>query len=486
MSSNRVNPNGAITENGIKISEEEKKRGVGKLSHSLKFLYVYALATGAILTFVAYWDGMFISYCGPATGIAFFLMMLLILPVGFVYSELASMFPRVGVELVYNTIGINKHAGFLGAWLILGAWLAVPTAGVMGMLEWLRFAFFPNLTYTQLVIIGIMLLTTYCIISLIKNVVAGGIQTFMLFGALGGVTITSIIFFATKWNIQNMQPYFHTSLNNGSGFGWIIGMALLITPFFGFEIVPQMVEEGTFPIKDQNKAIIGSVVTCGLLYTIAYTALAGVLPWEELTGNGTCAPFASLRAIINLYGWKNYAILYGIVGVLFTIGTCVLGFWVSGVRMLYAMGRQNYLPKAFAKTNRFGQPILPNIFILAVSIFFFIMMNQYTYLQDMFNLMSFSCASAYALTMYASILLVKNHPEWPRPYKLRGGMPIRWFAFLSMLVIAVFCLIGQNRTAWLGLFGYYGVGVLIWLWMNLVKWRKDKVWMQTPDGLKEY
>jgi len=56
---------------------------------------------------------MFISYCGSATGMAFFLMMLLILPVGFVYSELASMFPRLGVEFVYNIIGINKHAVFL-------------------------------------------------------------------------------------------------------------------------------------------------------------------------------------------------------------------------------------------------------------------------------------------------------------------------------------------------------------------------------------
>ena len=468
------------------ITAEERARGVGVLSRSLRLLYVYALATGAILTFVAYWDGMFLTYCGPGTGMAFLLMMLLVLPVAFVYSELASMFPRVGVELVYNTVGINKHAGFAASWLIMGAWLAVPTAGVMGILDWIKFAFLPDLSYTQITIFGILVLVVYCAVSLIKNVVAGRVQTFMLFTALIGIVITSSIFFTTEWSIENMTPYFQTGLMEGSPKGWMIGMALLITPFFGFEIVPQMVEEGTFPIKNQYKAILGSVVTCGLLYAVAYTALAGVLPWEELTENGTSAPFASLRAIITLYDWDSYAVFYGVVAVLFTIGTCILGFWLSAVRMLYALGRQNFLPGIFVKTNRFGQPIVPNLFILGISILFFLVMNQYAYLQDMFNLMSFSCAGAYALTMIASIKLIRNHPEWPRPFKVRGGMALRWFAFLSMAIIAVLCLVGQNRTAWAGLGAYYGIGALLWLWMVLQRWKKSKVWMQTPEGLKEY
>lgn len=42
----------------------------------------------------------------------------------------------------------------------------------------------------------------------------------------------------------------------------------MITPYFGFETVPAMVEEGDFPIKDQKKAILGSVLTCGAIYTI--------------------------------------------------------------------------------------------------------------------------------------------------------------------------------------------------------------------------
>ena len=74
--------------------------------------------------------------------------------------------------------------------------------------------------------------------------------------------------FSGVWSFDNFKNFFYSQV--GSHFGipsWIIGMALLITPFFGFETVPQMVEEGDFPIKDSNKAILGSIVSCGIVYS---------------------------------------------------------------------------------------------------------------------------------------------------------------------------------------------------------------------------
>lgn len=40
----------------------EKKTNA--LSKSMKLIYVYAMATGAIFTFMCYWDGIFMSYTG--------------------------------------------------------------------------------------------------------------------------------------------------------------------------------------------------------------------------------------------------------------------------------------------------------------------------------------------------------------------------------------------------------------------------------------
>ncbi|WP_352420408.1 APC family permease [Proteiniborus sp.] len=473
-------------------SSNSKLDNTNVLKRSLSLLYVYALATGAILTFLGYWDGVFLTNAGPATFLSFGLMTLFVLPIAFVYCELSAMMPSTGAELVYNTIGINKHAGFWSSWLIMAAWIAVPPAAVMGIISWIDYAFELNMSYGQIVITGIIVLVIYTIISLLEIELAGKIQTFMLFASLIGVVLTGFLFlFSGHWSISNFSPFIRSALNGGGATGeggmagWLIGTALLVTPYFGFETVPQMVEEGTFPIKSMSKAILGSVLTCGALYVFFFFALAGMGPWEVLTEGGTSAPFVAIKVMQKL-GWGYYSLFFGIVGVLFPIGTCLLGFWISAVRLMYAMGRQNFLPKAFFKTNKHSQPILPNILILVLSLAAFGLMSSTSYLEDFFSLMAFACAVAYAISMISSIRLAKYHPEWERPYKLKGGQAFRWFALFIALLIAWLCTLGQNIGAWKGLGLYLGVGAIIWIWMIFFKWPKDKVWMLTPDGEKEF
>ena len=69
----------------INGTSTDRLEGSGKLKKSLRLLYVYALATGAILTFIGYWDGVFLTVAGPAAFFSFFLMTLLVLPIAFVY-----------------------------------------------------------------------------------------------------------------------------------------------------------------------------------------------------------------------------------------------------------------------------------------------------------------------------------------------------------------------------------------------------------------
>lgn len=39
----------------------------GGLKKSLRLIYVYAIAAGAIFTFIGYWDTIFYEYCGAGT-----------------------------------------------------------------------------------------------------------------------------------------------------------------------------------------------------------------------------------------------------------------------------------------------------------------------------------------------------------------------------------------------------------------------------------
>lgn len=243
----------------------EKKAGV--LSKSMKLVYVYAMATGAIFTFMCYWDGIFMSYTGPATFLAFALMTLAVLPTAFVYAEYSTMLPSTGSCLVFNTVGLNKHAGFWSAWLIMCAWIAVPAAGVLGIIDWLNYQFHLNLVGTKAVIVGALVLCAWCVLSMYKNVVAGKVQSFMLFAGIAGILICSVMFLCSgHWSISNFTDFF-TSSNmkqyGGSfastGVAWIVGCSFMITPYFGFETVPAMVEEGDFPIIRRPYPLVGGV-----------------------------------------------------------------------------------------------------------------------------------------------------------------------------------------------------------------------------------
>ena len=467
------------------MAEHHQGEGIQK---NLKFIYVYAIATGAIFTFVGYWDTVFVSYCGPATFLAFALMTLCILPIAFVYCELAPMFPQAGAELIYNTVSINKHVGFFSAWMIMLAWIAVPPAAIMAIVEWINKVGNFNMSIQTIMWIGMGLLVIYCCLSLLNIQIAGKVQLVMLVLAVAGCLITSVSLLChPNWSWANFTPFFQSSLGDGAFGGWLIGLGLIITPFFGFETVPELVEDADFPIQDSTKAIWGSVVTCGVVYTLLFFAIGGIAPYHDLLfrPDGTEVSFLTITAMENLLGWKVWPLLYGIAAIICAIGTCLLGFWISTVRLLYAMGRQNFLPAVFSKCNRFGQPILPNIFLLLISFAFLLMQNTGTFMKDFFNLMAFGCAVTYAITMIGAMRLRKIHPEWVSPYKLPGGQFTRVLALILCIVIAFATTIGQGVGSWRSFGVYIAIGVVLWITM-LVRWKKSPVTIITPGGEVDY
>ena len=168
------------------------------------------------------------------------------------------------------------------------------------------------------------------------------------------------------------------------------------------------------------------------------------------------------------------------------LGASIMGFWMSTVRMLYSMSEKNFLPAAFKKLNKHKQPILPNIFLLAISLIFILLMNATTFMNDFFNLMSFGCACAYALTMVSAARIRHKYPSWKSPNALKHGNFFTYLAMIIMLLIAFFCTLGQGIGSWMSFGVYLGGGGLLWLYMVLVRWKKSKVVIETPDGEKKY
>ncbi|MEG1926813.1 MAG: APC family permease, partial [Ruthenibacterium sp.] len=328
------------------------------------------------------------------------------------------------------------------------------------------------------------------VISLQNIEVAGKIQLMMLIFAVAGCLVASVAFMLSGvWSLDNFADFFYSQAKPSLGIHpWIIGLGFLITPFFGFETVPQMVEEGDFPTSNTKKAICGSVITCGTIYMFFFFCVAGLDSFDTLLAGDAQNGFMTITAMQTLLGWKVWPLIYGCISILMGMTASILGFWMSIVRMMYSMGKKNFLPEVFTKVNKHQQPILPNIFLLGISLIFILIQNATTFMNDFFNLMSFGCACAYALTMISAIRIHAKHGEWYKDNKnlVKGGNFTRALAMIIMVAIAFFCTLGQGKGSWISFGVYMGVGAVIWLWMVLVRWKKSKVIIETPDGEKEF
>ena len=143
--------------------------------------------------------------------LAFALMTVAILPVALVYSELASLFHTSGGELIYNTVGINKHVGFLASWLIMAAWISVPPAVVMAIMTWVNKTFALGLGTWQMVGCAAVLLVLYFFMSIQNVQFLVKAQAGMLFCNITVTILTGfILLFSGHWHISNFGNIFQS------------------------------------------------------------------------------------------------------------------------------------------------------------------------------------------------------------------------------------------------------------------------------------
>ena len=124
-----------------------------------------------------------------------------------------------------------------------------------------------------------------------------------------------------------------------------------------------------------------------------------------------------------------------------------MGFWTSSARVLYGASQLRQLPPWFMRTNRYGQPYIANIVVLAFGIFFaaFTGTNwvQYTY-----SLSVVAAGAVYFLGCLSAFRLRDKHPEWERSFRSPAGKPI---FVLGMVVSAAITVVGVTllpANAW--------------------------------------
>jgi basic amino acid/polyamine antiporter, APA family len=247
--------------------------------------------------------------------------------------------------------------------------------------------------------------------------------------------LTIAIFIAiAAFNVQpeNWSPFmpfgwFDTTAD-GKTVGVLAGASLVFFAYVGFDAVSTAVEEAHNPQRDVPIGILASLIFCTIIYIIVSGLLTGIVPYGELN---VPSPVAHALQLIG-YNWASALVA---TGVIFGLTTVMLVLYYGLTRIIVAISRDGLLPDFFSTISPATQtPVRTTVItglIMAI-------MAGFTPLGVLAELVNIGTLAAFVLVCAGVIVLRRNHPEMPRPFKMPFGPLLPILGVLSCGALIAF------------------------------------------------
>jgi len=339
----------------------------------------------------------------------------------FSYAELGTAIPLAGGEYTFAKVAYGGFPSFLTGWF---EWLsnmfyaALSAIGFAYVVSYL----FPQINIPLTAVIVVMIFT---IVNLIGTKVTGTVGTII-------TTIVLVIlgiFVIGGWSYaQGTQA---ASQSSPIGLiGIFAATAYLFELYLGAEAVAAAQAEIKNPGRNIPLAIVLSAVVLIALYTSVVAVAVGIVPPDVLGHQTSPIAFVAEQAL-------------GPAGaILITIGLAIAGLAATNEaimaqsRVLYAMSRDGYLPKALCKVHK--RFCTPHVAIIAGAVFTMIFaatgfVNFVVYAVNLGFIIGFSIVNL------SVIKLRKIAPHLKRPFKtpLYPITPIAGIAASAFLVLFI-------------------------------------------------
>jgi ethanolamine permease len=389
-----------------------------ELKKSLGPIHLWAISVGLVISGDYFgWNYGYIFGVGEFF-LAVIFVSLFYICFAFSFTELTTAIPNSGGPFAYSKKAFGNLGGFLGAYFTLVEFLFAAPAISLALGSYLNFLFpFFDATYSALFF---LFLFTY--INLL------GIEQTANFEL--GITIIAslgILFYLFCIYSHSNPGLVFEKTKNINLFNLFQAIPFAIWFYLAVEGVAMVAEETKNPKKDIPIGYalgIGSLVFFALTVTILTSGL-GIE--EKLLENDR--PLAESLQII--YGKDSILIkIFAFIG-LIGIMASLLGIVLGNSRQIFAVARENFLPKYFSVLNKRGVPLRACIlgsFIGAVCIVF-------GNTNKMILLSVLGAISMYIISMCSLILLRRKEPNLERPFKA----PFYPFFPVLALILGVIC-----------------------------------------------
>ncbi|WP_251548781.1 APC family permease [Neobacillus muris] len=290
---------------------------------------------------------------GTSVPLSFLVGTIAMILVGVAFVEFTRRIPHSGSVYAYTTAGFGPRTGFVSGWALTATYFCY-SAGTAALFGNFANAFLShlgvNIPEWLLVIVCIGLVWFFSArdirLSTRAALILEGISIIV-------VLILCFVIVGSGGESGNTAEPFSLGSVGISGVG--AGMIFAVLSFAGFEGAATLGEEAKNPKRAVPLAIFGTVIAAGVFYIfVSYSQIIGFGTGNVDQLSGSTAPLDDLASN---YMSKSMATFVDFAA-LISAFACSLGAANAGSRMLFALGRDNTLPKFLSRVHpTHGTPI---------------------------------------------------------------------------------------------------------------------------------
>ncbi|MCW3090910.1 MAG: Ethanolamine permease [Ferruginibacter sp.] len=437
-----------------------KPASASQLKRTLGPLMLWGLGVGYVIS------GMYFGWnlglpAGGTLGLAIatFFIIILYITFTFSYTELACAIPKAGGVFDYATTAMGEDIGFIAGMSQIIEFVFAPPAIAAAIGAYFHI-FFPQIPVITIAITAYILFTTLNIYGV------KAAATFELI--ITGFAVFELLLFSGI-----VLPHFHWSnlAQNAFPYGWRgvwAATPFAIWFFLGLEGVANVAEETVHPQKNVLKGFGSALITLIILCALVFAASVGVGGWEKIVypspgADASDSPLPlALSQITGNSGWLYHLLItIGLMGLVASFHGLIL----AASRASYEFGKTGCIPKIFGIIHpKFKTPanaLLLNMLIGIIALF-----TGKT--GDIITIACFGAIMLYIFAMISVLVLRKNAPELPRPFRV----PMYPYFPITALMIAVVSMIAMiTLNVKLALI-FFAILALAYIWFYIIVKRK--------------
>lgn len=307
----------------------------------LRHLVIYGIAFMTPIA-PAYIYGYVSSMTGGMMALAYCVAMVAMLFTASSYGKMSAAFPSGGSTYSYTQKALAPDIGFMAGWAMYMDYVLVPLIVLMMGATYAN-TLLPFIPYQIWVLILAAIVFTVNFRGIGFTAKANNILVIymgaivLVFVLLG---IKALINGTGAATLISAKPFFNAGTFTTSAI--VSGAALASFSFLGFDSITTLSEEAIRPKKDIGRAAMLSCLIGGLIFIIqVYIAQ---LVWPDY--NAFHSVDAAFFEIVELVGGSIFSIFFTAAIIVSTLSAGLTG-QASAARVMYAMGRDEMLPKKF-------------------------------------------------------------------------------------------------------------------------------------------